>query len=101
MPSIFYMERNGQKYAYESRSIRVPGRKNPKTIKTYLGKVDPETGKIVPKKSRDRPKEEYAKPTGRFRSWTRYRRRRDCSRTSTRCSQTSHPTSWVRLWPYA
>lgn len=64
MPSIFYMERNGQKYAYESRSIRVPGRKNPKTIKTYLGKVDPETGKIVPKKSRDRPKEEYAKHYG-------------------------------------
>ena len=34
MGSIFYMERNGQKYAYESTSVRVPGRKNPKTIKT-------------------------------------------------------------------
>ena len=61
MGSIFYMERNGQKYAYESTSVRVPGRKNPKTIKTYLGKVDPETGKIIPKESRSRPKEEYAK----------------------------------------
>ncbi len=61
MGSIFYMERNGQKYAYESTSVRVPGKKNPKTIKTYLGKVDPETGKIIPKDSRKRPEEEYAK----------------------------------------
>ena len=61
MGSIFYMERNGQKYAYESTSVRVPGKKNPKTIKTYLGKVDAETGKIIPKESRERPKEEYAK----------------------------------------
>lgn len=61
MGSIFYIERNGQKYAYESTSMRVPGKKNPKTIKTYLGKVDPETGKIIPKESRERPKEEYAK----------------------------------------
>lgn len=64
MGSIFYMERNGQKYAYESTSVRVPGKKNPKTIKTYLGKVDPETGKIIPKESRSRPKEEYAKHYG-------------------------------------
>ena len=61
MGSIFYMERNGQKYAYESTSVRVPGRKNPKTIKTYLGKVDSETGKIIPKETRNAPKEEYAK----------------------------------------
>ena len=64
MGSIFYMERNGQKYAYESTSVRVPGRKNPKTVKTYLGKVDPETGRIIPKESRSRPKEEYAKHYG-------------------------------------
>ena len=61
MGSIFYMERNGQKYAYESTSVRMPGKKNPKTIKTYLGKVDPETGKIIPKESRSRPKEEFTK----------------------------------------
>ncbi len=67
MGSIFYMERNGQKYAYESTSVRVPGRKNPKTIKTYLGKVDPETGRIIPKESRSRPKEEYAKHYGSVR----------------------------------
>lgn len=61
MGSIFYMERNGQRYAYESTSVRVPGRKNPKTIKTYLGRVDPETGKIIPKDPRKHPEEEYAK----------------------------------------
>ena len=67
MGSIFYMERNSQKYAYESTSVRVPGRKNPKTIKTYLGKVDPATGKIIPKKSREAPEEEYAKFYGSVR----------------------------------
>jgi len=61
MSSIFYMVRNGHKYAYCSKSIRVPGRKNPKTLKTYLGKVDPETGKIIPKTARSQPKEEIAK----------------------------------------
>jgi len=55
------MERNGQKYAYENTSVRVLGRKNPKTIKIYLGKVDPETGKIIPKETRSAPKEEYPK----------------------------------------
>lgn len=55
------MEGNGQKYAYESTSVRVSGRKNPKTIKTYLGKVDPETGKIIPKEVRKAPSEECAK----------------------------------------
>ena len=64
MGSIFYMERNGQKYAYESTSVRVPGRKNPKTTKTYLGKVDPETDKIILKETRSASKEEYAKVYG-------------------------------------
>jgi transposase len=64
MGSIFYMERNGQKYAYESTSRRVPGRKNPVTDKVYLGRVDPETGKIIPKESRRPPAEIYAKDYG-------------------------------------
>ena len=51
MSSIFYIERNGNRYAYESVSVRVPGKKSPRTIKTYLGKVDPTTGKIIPKKT--------------------------------------------------
>ncbi|MGN1045346.1 MAG: hypothetical protein ACI4Q9_05270 [Candidatus Methanomethylophilaceae archaeon] len=50
MGSIFYIERNGNRYAYESISMRVPGKKNPRTVKTYLGKVDPVTGEIIPKR---------------------------------------------------
>jgi transposase len=64
MGTIFYLERNGQKYAYEATSRRIPGRKNPKTENIYLGKVDPETGKIIPKKSIKRPSEEHAKHYG-------------------------------------
>lgn len=59
MGSIYYVERNGVKYAYESTSRRVPGKKNPVTDKVYLGKVDPETGKIIPKEPRVRPEEEH------------------------------------------
>jgi transposase len=58
------MECNGQKYAYESTSRRVPGRKNLVTDKVYLGRVDPETGKIIPKESRRSPAEIYAKEHG-------------------------------------
>jgi len=64
MGSIYYVERNGQKYAYESVSRRVPGRKNPVTEKTYLGKVDPETGKIIPKESKKLPAEEHVRKYG-------------------------------------
>ena len=59
MGSIYYVERNGQKYAYESVSRRVPGKKNPVTDKTYLGKVDPKTGEIIPKESKKLPSEEH------------------------------------------
>lgn len=64
MGSIFYIERNGRKYAYESTSRRVPGRKNPVTDKVYLGRVDPESGKIIPKESRSMPAEIHAKDYG-------------------------------------
>ena len=64
MGSIYYVERNGQKYAYESVSRRVPGKKNPVTEKTYLGKVDPETGKIIPKESKKVPTEEHVRKYG-------------------------------------
>ena len=47
------------KYAYESTSRRIPGRKNPVTDKVYLGKVDPETGRIIPKEPRVKPEEEH------------------------------------------
>ena len=64
MPSIYYIERNGIKYAYQSTSKRVPGKKSPVTEKIYLGKVDPETGNIIPKENRTPPKEEYVKDYG-------------------------------------
>jgi transposase len=64
MGSIYYIERNGNRYAYESTSRRVPGKKNPVTDKVYLGRVDPETGKIIPKESTARPAEEHAKHYG-------------------------------------
>jgi len=61
VPSVYYIERNGKKYAYESISKRIHGRKNPKTEIRYLGRVNPETGEIIPKQSIERPKEEFAK----------------------------------------
>lgn len=64
MGSIYYVERNGQKYAYESVSRRVPGKKNLVTEKTYLGKADPETGKIIPKESKKVPTEEHVRKYG-------------------------------------
>ena len=39
----------GTKYAYRSESYRDPVTKMPKSRRTYLGRVDPETGAIVPK----------------------------------------------------
>jgi len=64
MPSIFYMTRNGKKYAYQSTTRYDPEKRGPATDKVYLGRVDPETGKIIPKESRSRPSEEYAKYYG-------------------------------------
>lgn len=64
MGSIYYVVRNGQKYAYESRSRRVAGKKNPVTDKTYLGKVDPETGQIIPKEPKTLPEEEHVRKYG-------------------------------------
>lgn len=64
MPSIFYIERNGNKYAYKSTSKRVKGKKNPVTEKIYLGKVDPKTGEIIPKEVKAPLKEEYVKDYG-------------------------------------
>lgn len=49
---ILYKEVNGHRYAYKCTSHRVPGRKDPVSDKTYLGRVDPVTGEIIPKKSR-------------------------------------------------
>ena len=45
--NISYENRNGKTYAYRSTSRRVPGKKNPVSIKEYLGVVDPSTGDIL------------------------------------------------------
>ena len=57
MSSIRYENRNGRTYAYTSTSKRVPGRKNPVSVKRYLGVVDPETGEIQEKVARVAPRE--------------------------------------------
>ena len=64
MGSIYFVERNGQKYAYESVSRRVEGKKNPVSKKTYLGKVDPKTGEIIPKEPKQLPDEEHVRKYG-------------------------------------
>ncbi len=51
---IAYSEINGKKYAYTCTSKRVPGKKNPVCVRTYLGVVDPTTGEIIPKKETNR-----------------------------------------------
>ena len=40
---------NGNIYAYESESYRDPVTKKPRSKRTYLGRVDPETKMIIPK----------------------------------------------------
>lgn len=64
MVSRFFIKRNGNTYAYESVSERVPGKKNPVTHKKYLGKVDPETGEIIPKQMKTLPKTLLTKEFG-------------------------------------
>lgn len=50
MSSVVYQTgKNGMKYAYESESYRDPITKKPKSKRTYLGRVDPDTGMIIPK----------------------------------------------------
>ena len=98
MGSIFYMRRSGQKYAYESTSVRVPGRKNPITIKTYLGKVDPETSKIILKETRSTPKEEYAKLYGSVKFLDEIQKGLGIFNDLNPFSPRWHPISWVPPW---
>lgn len=48
--NITITEVNGRRYAYTCTSKHVPGKKNPVSVRTYLGKIDPKTGEIIPKK---------------------------------------------------
>lgn len=51
MTSIVYQtdKRSGSTYAYRSEPTRDPKTGRPTQKRTYLGRVDPETGEIVPK----------------------------------------------------
>jgi len=50
MPSIVYQtdKKTGIKYAYESTSYWDKEKKQPRSKRRYIGKVDPETGEIIP-----------------------------------------------------
>ena len=54
MSCIVYQvdKKTGVKYAYESESYWDKDKQQPRSRRTYLGKVDPETGEIIPKEKR-------------------------------------------------
>ena len=45
-------KRTGIKYAYSSESYWDKDKKQPRSKRTFLGRVDPETGEIISKKTR-------------------------------------------------
>ncbi len=57
MSSIVYQtdKKTGIKYAYESTSYWDKEKKQPRSKRKYLGKVDPETGEIIPCRKEDNP----------------------------------------------
>ena len=57
MSSIIYQtdKKTGIKYAYESTSYWDKEKKQPRSKRRYLGKVDPETGEIIPCRKEDNP----------------------------------------------
>ena len=57
MSSIVYQtdKKTGIKYAYESTSYWDKEKKQPRSKRRYLGKVDPETGEIIPCRKEDNP----------------------------------------------
>ena len=54
MASIVYQidKKTGAKYAFESVSYWDKEKKQPRSKRKYLGKVDPETGEIIPSRGR-------------------------------------------------
>ena len=52
MGTIVYQEKNGARYAYMSESYWDKDKKAPRSKRTYLGRVDPETGEIIKAKAR-------------------------------------------------
>ena len=62
MACIVYQtdKRTGIKYAYSSESYWDKDKKQPRSKRRYLGKVDPETGEIIPSRGRTVHSEEKA-----------------------------------------
>lgn len=60
MSSIVYQidKKTGAKYAFESISYWDKDKKQPRSKRKYLGKVDPETGSIIPSRGRSTHSEE-------------------------------------------
>ena len=54
MSSVVYQidKKTGAKYAFESISYWDKDKKQPRSKRKYLGKVDPETGSIIPSRGR-------------------------------------------------
>ena len=50
-----WSKKTGIKYAYESVSYWDKDKKQPRSKRRYLGKVDPETGEIIPSRKEDAP----------------------------------------------
>ena len=52
MSCIVYQvnKKTGVKYAYRSESYWDKDKQQPRSKRTYIGKVDPETGEIIPKR---------------------------------------------------
>lgn len=60
MASIIYQidKKTGAKYAFENVSYWDKDKKQPRSKRKYLGKVDPETGNIIPSRGRSSHSEE-------------------------------------------
>ena len=55
-------KKTNTKYAYRSESYRDPITKQPKSRRTYLGRVDPVTNEIIPKAEKGRRNRDSIKP---------------------------------------
>ncbi len=64
MASIVYRtdKASGRVYAYSSESYWDKEKKQPRSKRTYLGRVDPETGEIIKGENKKKTKEETARP---------------------------------------
>ena len=66
MASIVYQvdKKTGAKYAFESVSYWDKEKKQPRSKRRYLGKVDPETGNIIPSRGRSSHSEDKSLESG-------------------------------------